>query len=385
VEWDDDAPDDESASPLLPPDDRLWRHPSEVAGPPPDTVRGFVDAEPSRPPRPSSPSGPPRVVTVVVLTSCVSVLLTLGLVAVLRPFREKGTEPPVSAGSEVAKVAEALRPAIAQVVAVGADSGRDRVGSGVLYREDGLLLTAEHVVAGADEVRVLLDDGRSLVAKIVGTDAETDIALLDVEGSSFPIAPLAPATSALSVGDDAITIGSAGPSSPLVRVSMVSAVGQEAGLEGHKLVDMIRTDAAMAAGTSGGAVVDRAGLVVAIAAANVKGSSEEVGYATPITVARSVADELLASGRVVRGWLGIEGESRAGAVVHRVKPGSPAEAAGLSKGDVIVAIDGLVVTGMSALVARLRDTDPGDAVSLSVRRGNETVTMAATLAEPVAG
>ena len=388
MEWDDDALDDESESPLLPPDDRLWRHPSEVEGPAPGVVRGFVGPAPD--------AGPSRVVTVVALTACVSILLTLGLVAVVRPFRERTVVPPPSTGdaddarpsespTEVAALTAALRPAIAQVVGVGAaEGGGDEVGSGVMFRDDGMLLTAEHVVSGASGVRVVLDDGRSMTARVVGTDAETDIAVLDVDGSSFPIAPLAPAGSSVAVGDEAITVGSGGPSSPVVRVSMVSAVGQEAGVHGHKLVDMIRTDGELAAGSSGGAVVDRTGQVVAIAAANVKASSEEVGYATPISVARAVADELLASGRVVRGWLGIEGESREGAVVRRVKPGSPAEAAGLSPGDVIVAIDGAAVATMSALVSRLRQTDPGDSVSLSVRRGDKTVTMDAVLAEQTA-
>jgi serine protease DegS/serine protease DegQ len=339
------------------------------------------------------------VVTVVALTSCVSILLTLGVVAVVRPFRERTPSSPTLAAAvarpgatstEVAALTEALRPAITQVVGVGADGGgKDRLGSGVLFRDDGLLLTASHLVTGASAVRVLLDDGRTLAARVVGSDAETDIALLDVEGSSFPVAPLAPASTKVAVGDDAITIGSAGPSSPVVRVAMVSAVGQEAGLDGHKLVDLIRTDGRMASGSAGGAVVDRQGRVVAIAAANRSApggsSSDAAAYATPISVAKAVADELLASGRVVRGWLGIEGESRAGALVHRVKPGSPAEAAGLSAGDVIVAIDGVTVATMSALVSRLRQTDPGDSVSLSVRRGDQTVTVAATLAEQTSG
>ena len=375
MEWDDDALDDESASPLLPPDDRLWRHPSEVAAPAPaGAMRGFVA---------DGSSGGPRVVTVVALTTCVSVLLTIGVVALVRPFRDRAPAGAndVAPGSAVAALTAALRPAIAQVVGVGgAEGGGDEVGSGVLIREDGLLLTAEHLVAKASGVRVVLDDGRSMTARVVGMDRETDIAVLDLEGSAFPVAPLASADSSVAVGDDAIVIGSSGPKSPVVRVSMVSAVGQEAGVHGHKLVDVIRTDGEVAAGSSGGAVVDRTGKVIAIAA----GGGSESGYATPISVAQGVASELLASGRVVRGWLGIEGESKAGAVVRRVKPGSPAEAAGLTAGDVIVAIDGAAVATMSALVARLRETDPGDSVSLVVRRSGESVTVTATLAEPSA-
>jgi S1-C subfamily serine protease len=386
VEWDDEGLEDGSPSPLLPPDDRLWRHPSEVAaaGPQPSVVRGFVGASSG-----STSTGPPKVVTVVALTSCISVLITLGVVAVARPFRvvrmEREAPGPGAADvTDVAAVTSALRPAIAQVVAVGAGAGgADRVGSGVIFRDDGLMLTAEHVVAGATALRVLLDDGRSVVATLVGADPETDIAVLDLEGAAFPVATLAPSASVVGVGDSAITIGSGGSASPVVRVSVVSAMGQEAGLEGRKLVDMIRVDSAMAAGCSGGAVVDAAGRVIGIAAANVAGAEGEsaTGYATPIHVARSVADELVATGHVVRGWLGIEGESRAGALVHRVKPGSPAEAAGLAAGDVITAVDGAAVATMSALVARLRTLDPGDQVSLSVERGGQQVVVDATLAE----
>ena len=376
MEWDDDALDDESASPLLPPDDRLWRHPSEVAAPAPaGAMRGFVAD--------GSSGGPPRVMTVVALTTCVSVLLTLGVVALVRPFRDRAPAAAndVAPGSALAELTAALRPAIAQVVGVGAaDGGGDEVGSGVLIRDDGLLLTAEHLVAKASGVQVLLDDGRTMSARVVGMDRETDIAVLDLDGSSFPVAPLASADSSVAVGDDAIVIGSSGPKSPVVRVSTVSGVGQEAGVHGHKLLDVIRTDGEVAAGSSGGAVVDRTGKVIAIAA----GGGSENGYATPIAVAQGVASELLASGRVVRGWLGIEGESKAGAVVRRVKPGSPAEAAGLTAGDVIVAIDGAAVATMSALVARLRETDPGDPVSLVVRRSGESVTVTATLGEPSA-
>lgn len=384
MEWDDDGLDDEPGSPLLPPDDRLWRHPSEVAETSPTAVRGAAGA-------PSS--GPPRVVTVVALTSCISVLLTMGVVAVVRPFRvEEGgraIETPTGALSTVGDVAELtarVRPAIGHVRAVGAAAdGGDSVGSGVLIREDGVMLTAHHVVDGATSVMVVLDDGREVAARLVGGDADTDIAVLDLDGGSYPIATLAP-VGAEAVGAPAISIGAAGGSieaGPSVRTMKVSAMGQEAGIDGQMLVGMIRTDAAMAPGCAGGPLVDVEGRVIAIASSNARGAdgAAAVGYATPIAVATAVADQLLATGRVVRGWLGIEGASRDGALVHRVRPDSPAAAAGLTSGDVITAVDGVGVASMSALVARLRKLQPGDDVRLSVRRDTTTMELPATLAE----
>ena len=382
MEWDDDGLDDEPGSPLLPPDDRLWRHPSEVVAASPTAVRGQTVAAPS------SAGGAPRVVTVVALTSCISVLLTLGVVAVVRPFGGDDASGDVamtptgslSTVGDVAALTAQVRPVIAHVRAVGAaDDGGDSVGSGVLYRDDGLVLTAHHVIDGATSVLVVLDDGRRITAEVVGGDPETNIAVLDLEGDDFPIAVLATAVDDGAVGEPAITIGSTGDADggPLVRSTIVSAVGQEAGVEGAKLMDMIRTDGAMADGCAGGAVVDRRGRVLGITAANVDTS----GYATPITVATAVAEQLVTTGRVVRGWLGIDGESRDGALVQRVKAGSPAASAGLASGDVITAIDGVRVASMSALVSRLRVHKPGDPVRLSVRRDAATVDMPATLGE----
>jgi S1-C subfamily serine protease len=387
VEWDDDGLDDEPGSPLLPPDDRLWRHPSEVAETSPTMVRGVA-----------APGGSPRVVTVVALTSCISILITLGVVTVVRPFRIRGESslPTLASSSsatpsgglssvgDVAALTAQLRPAIAHVQAMGAgEGGADALGSGVIFRSDGMMLTAHHVVDGASAVRVVLDDGRSVMARLVGGDADTDIALLDLDGDSFPVAELA---SGGVVGEPAITIGASrttGTSvSPLVRSTMVSALGQEAAIEGRKLVDMIRTDSAMAAGCSGGALVDRTGRVIAIAASNVStADGETIGYATPIAVATAVAEQLMATGRVVRGWLGVDGASRNGAYVHGVRSGSPAAAAGIVAGDVITAIDGVGVATMSALVARLRATKPGDTVRLSVVRGASTFEVRATLSD----
>ena len=387
VEWDDEGLDDGPGSPLLPPDDRLWRHPSEVAETGPPVVRGPLAVASS------TSASAPRVVTVVALTSCISMLLTLGVVAVVRPFRVDdggaGTAVPVtptaslSSVGDVAALTAELRPAIGHVRAVGAaDDGGDAVGSGVLYHRDGLMLTANHLVEGATSVTVVLDDGRRVAARLVGGDTDTDVAVLDLEGSEFPVAQLA--RDPVGVGEAAITIGAPGDvaAGPLVRATMISAVGQEAGVAGRRLVDMIRTDAAMASGCAGGAVVDREGRVIGIASANVdEGDGTSVGYATPITVASAVAEQLVASGKVVRGWLGIEGASRDGAVVHRVTTDSPAAAAGVAPGDVITAVDGAAVTSMSALVARLRALRPGDTVRLTVQRDSSTIEVPATLAE----
>jgi S1-C subfamily serine protease len=369
VEWDDEGLGDESASPLLPPDDRLWRHPSEVAGAParPATsVRGTV-----------APGGGPRMVTAVALTSCLSVLLTIGVVAALRPSAGEpvasgsgsATEPEAPAEPDVADLTSKLRPAIAKVV-VRSAAGESSWGSGVLMRSDGLVLTSHHVVDGAAAVRVILDDGRDLVARIVGGDPDTDVAVLDLDGDDFPTAPLASGDAVARVGDPAVTIGAG----PQVRVSMVSAMHQDAGAGGHRFLDVMRTDRAVEPGCSGGAVVDRDGNVIGIAVAE--------DLATPIDVARSVATQLLGSGKVVRGWLGIDGETHEdGAIVRSVKGDSPAERAGLLAGDVIVAIDGAAVASMSAVVVRVRSLAPGAAVTLRVERDGTRLDVPVTLAE----
>ncbi len=369
VEWEDEGLDDEPGSPLLPPDDRLWRHPSEAAGAPATAVSGALAH--------STVGGAPRVVTVIALTSCISVLLTIGVVAVVRPFRLRVPTQPTAATTDVAKLTALVRPAIAQVVARRA-AAESTSASGVVFRADGMVLTTHHVIDGAESVRVVFDDGRDLPARVVGTDADTDLAVLDVEGEGFPVASMAAHRSLTRVGEPAVTIGAG----PVVRLSMVSGLSQEAGVEGRRLVDMIRTDGAMANGCSGGAVVDRTGTVIGIAVSNLTTLEGPIGYATPIDVAKAVADELVGSGRIARSWLGIDGETDdAGAVVRKVREGSPAEAAGLAAGDVIVAIDGAAIASMADVVVHLRRQRPGDVIGLRVFRAGQPVDAVATLVE----
>ena len=399
MEWDDDGLDDGPVPPLLPPEDRLWRHPSEVA-------RGSA-RPPVAPVATASSAGAggrgagrreSRLTTIVGLTSTISVLLTLGVVAVVRPVRtnvavERVATPVTPSGdisgvADVAAIAEQLRGSITRVQAE-APGGR-RWGSGVLYRSDGMLLTSHHVVDGASALRVSLDDGRELAARLVGTDPETDIALLDIDGDGdgerFEVAPLG-TVSGLKVGQAAITIGTArsGADGPVVSVGVVSAKGQSVEVGGKSLLDMIQTDSAVAPGCAGGAVVDSTGVVIGIATtstATAEGGT--AGYATPIDVARVVAAQLLTHGRVTRGWLGVEGDDlpaerakelrlAGGVVVKTVRNASPATSAGIVPSDVIASVDGEPVRSMIDLVVALRMHRAGDTVSLSVIRGGRSV------------
>ncbi|HEX4979179.1 MAG TPA: trypsin-like peptidase domain-containing protein [Acidimicrobiales bacterium] len=383
MEFDDDELDDPRIGPLLPADDRLWRHPSEMAA--------------AAPPRPGRRQA--GLLAVAALASSISVLLTLGVVAVVRPVRTqlavervalpKGHQAAIEV-SGVAELADRLQPSIASVVAVGA-GGLVRRGSGVVYRSDGLLLTTQHVVAGAVRIDVMFDDGRIVAARLVGSDEETDIAVLDADGDGFETAALGSATT-LRAGHPAITVGTPaeGAATPVVTVGVVSAVGRTVMAGDRRLLDMIQIDAAVAPGCAGGAVVDRAGVVVGIATVNVDQEGGTSGYATPIDVARLVAEQLLTDGRTTRPWIGVEGadlgSGRAselavdgGAVVKAIRPGSPAARAGIQAGDVLLAVDGEELTSMTALIVELRSRRPGDVVRITIARGDERRTVDVTL------
>lgn len=340
------------------------------------------------------------MITVIALTTCISVLLSLGVLALVGPLRtrvaiERVAAPMVGVGvtevADVAALTDRMRPAIAQIIARGAAG--EQWGSGVIYRSDGMMLTAHRVVEGAQSFQVLLHDGREVQARLVGSDPDTEIAVMQLEGSGFTPALLG-STASLKVGQPAITIGSptGTATGPVVRVGVVSALGQQVGANGRNLVDMIQTDGAVAPGCAGGALVDAQGAVIGIAAANATTDAGVIGFATPIDVARAVADQLMNDGRVVRAWLGIEGDSLAGeraddlnlpggAVVKKVTPASPAERSGLAAADIITGVDGHAVKSMPQLVVLLRSYRPGDAVTMSVLRGTSNRTMKVTLGQ----
>jgi S1-C subfamily serine protease len=383
-----EEPDDDAGfyrSPL-PPDDRLWRHPSEV-GPA------------------VSPIASRRSLWMVAgLSALGASLLSTGLVVAATTLLAGGGDPPVERQmvarpatgvpeeDEVVRIAERVRPAIAQVKV-----DRSRAGSGVVFRSDGHLLTNAHVVAGADRVTVAMGTGKELSARVVGADPHTDIAVVKVDGDGFPVVTMGTAAH-LSVGQKAIAVGSplglaGGPS---VSVGVVSAlhrnVRDRSGTQ--TMYDMVQTDAAIAPGSSGGALLDGDGSVIGITTAMAVGESgsEGVGFAVPIDLARSVADQLITSGRVVNVWIGIQGQEvdsatatqlriGGGAMVAEVKAGSPAERGGVAARDVIVGVDGRPISSMEELVMALRVQKPGSTVSLAVVRGGRPHTVRVTLAE----
>ncbi len=391
---DDDSDDGVGdGGPPLPPDDRLWRHPSEVGrhGMPggatvPVRVAGAIR---------------PTVWTVALIAGLAGAALTTGVIAVTGSLSPRVTEryvvekvavtpvvssPMLRGERGVVAVAERLSPAIVRLDVELPGGGT--TGSGVLFRDDGLVLTSAHVVADALSISVLLADGRRLAGRLVGFDVTTDVGLVDLDGQRFPVAVLGSAAG-LEVGAPTIAIGSplgleGGPS---VTTGVISALERRVeAVGGEPLHGMIQTDAPVAPGSSGGALVDANGSVIGIMTAVAAEPSGRFGFATPIDLAHRVADQLLASGHMAHGWLGVEGADLSaaqaerlsvlgGALVRRILPGSPAATAGLVADDVITEVDGSPIRSISHLIVQLRAHDPGDKVVIGYWRNgthNET-------------
>jgi S1-C subfamily serine protease len=293
----------------------------------------------------------------------------------------------------VADVAEAVLPSVARVDVPARGSG-----SAVVYRQDGYLLTNEHVVRGASEVEVTLPDGTRAAAEVVGADQATDIAVLRIAEADLPPEGLPVpeyAGDLPRVGETAVAIGSPFGLDATVTAGVISAVGRS--VPGTPLTDMLQTDAPINPGNSGGALVDEAAEIIGINTAILGGSAQGnigIGFAIPVSTAGAIAEQLIEQGFVRHALLGIQGQNvdpqtaelyglpvRAGALVIEVVPGTPAETVGLQRGDIITAIDGEEVASMQELAGRIRTLSPGDEVTLTVVRGGEEREVDATLGE----
>ena len=261
------------------------------------------------------------------------------------------------------------------------------LGSGVIVSPKGYILTNHHVVEAADEIEVALADGRKLKAKAVGSDLETDIAVLQVEGGSVPAITFGD-TDAMRVGDVVLAIGNPYGFGQTVTMGIVSALGRSQ-LGINTFENFIQTDTAINPGNSGGALVDAAGNLVGINTAiysQRSGGSLGIGFAIPASSAKQIMEQIIQTGGVTRGWIGVEareitpemGESfrlgaTSGVLIEGVLRGGPAERAGLKPGDVLVAIEGKPVKDPNSMLNLVAALVPGKPASIRLRRDNKDV------------
>jgi Do/DeqQ family serine protease len=265
------------------------------------------------------------------------------------------------------------------------------LGSGVIIDKSGLILTNNHVIKDADEITVRFSNKQEAKGKVVGTDAKTDLAVIRVTTKDeLPVARLGN-SEALRVGEWAIAIGNPFGLDHTLTVGVVSATGRsEVGIAAYE--NFIQTDAAINPGNSGGPLLNARGEVIGINTAIVA-SGQGIGFAIPINLARKVMDDLVKKGRVTRGWLGVGiqpltpelaksfGVSGEGVLVNQVMPKSPAEAAGLKAGDLILSIDGKSIKDPRELTRVIADADIGKTLELTVLREKEKRTVKVQVGE----
>ena len=269
------------------------------------------------------------------------------------------------------------------------------LGSGVIVSADGYILTNHHVVDGAEEITVELTDNRTFRAKLAGSDPPSDLAVLKIEQQGLPVLPLGD-SDRVRVGDVALAVGNPLGIGQTVTMGIISAKGRATGLSDGSFEDFIQTDAPINRGNSGGALVSAGGELIGINSQILSptGGNIGIGFAIPANMARNVMDQLVKTGKVRRGYLGIGPQDVTadiaqslglrdvrGVIVRSVQPGSAAERAGLRRGDVITALNGQPVTDSNSFRNRIAGTQPGGEVTLTVTREGREQQLRATLAE----
>jgi serine protease DegQ len=260
------------------------------------------------------------------------------------------------------------------------------LGSGVIVSARGYILTNDHVVEAADEIEVGLADGKKLRAKVIGTDQETDLAVLQVDGADLPAITFGRAENA-KVGDVVLAIGNPFGVGQTVTMGIVSALGRS-GLQINTYENFIQTDAAINPGNSGGALTDAAGNLIGINTAiySRTGGSLGIGFAIPVSTARQVMEQIVTTGSVTRGWIGVEAQeitlelaesfglaSTTGVLIAGVLKGSPADRGGVKPGDILLSIDAKPVTDPTAMLNIVAGLTPGKAAAVSVRRDQKKI------------
>jgi S1-C subfamily serine protease len=412
---------------------------------PPTPERWFepANAEPGGPEVPSGPRSTPGggdrarggLVAVVVAASLISAsLASVGTYALLRasgsldrpaatlvaPQAKTVTAPQpiaIDEQSAITIAAAKVSPAIVTITESGTSGNPNDpfgqiptsgVGSGVIFDANGWIITNKHVVAGSSQLQVALQDGRQFSATIYGIDTLTYLAIVKVDATGLPTAPIGDSSKA-KVGQLAIAIGSPlGTYTNSVTSGIISAFGRTIQVQdGTTLRNLIQTDAAINPGNSGGALLDAGGNVVGINSA-VAQTAEGIGFAIPINIAKPIMEQALAGQKLARPWIGIRYQaltqqladrqklpvstgawlapaSASGATDPAVVAGSPADKAGLKEGDIITAVDGIKITAISPLDDILTEYAPGATVALDVLRDGKAITLTLTLGIRPAG
>ncbi len=267
--------------------------------------------------------------------------------------------------------------------------GQSSLGSGVIVAAQGYILTNNHVIAGADEIAVMMPDGKVAEARVIGTDPETDLAVLQVASRNLqPIVFADPAS--VQVGDIVLAVGDPFGVGQTVTQGIVSATGRNR-LGINTFENFIQTDAAINPGNSGGALVDTAGNLIGINTAiySRSGGSQGIGFAIPVSLARQVMEQIISTGRVARGWLGVSARDvvdettgvRAGAALVGLLRDGPADKAGLRAGDTVIAINDKSISDTATLVAETAALSPGTRTQFKVLRGGQPATITVELGQ----
>jgi len=276
------------------------------------------------------------------------------------------------------------------------DSPSGGMGSGVIVSAEGYVLTNHHVIEGAEAIEVVLNDGRSAAAKIIGTDPETDLALLKIDLPKLPVIVLGQVES-LQVGDVVLAIGNPFGVGQTVTSGIVSALGRKQ-LGINTFENFIQTDAAINPGNSGGALVDVNGLLMGINTAiySRSGGNMGIGFAVPVSTATQIMASLIKDGKVTRGWIGVEprplnpelaesfgiaknsGALPKGVLINGVLQNSPAAKAGVQPGDLVMQVAGQEVGDVPELLSKVAALKPGEAAVFSVLRGGKLLALSIT-------
>jgi serine protease Do len=409
-------PDDPNHQPAEPEVQRYGPPPSQPTRPTWDTPAWSGASPHAASPRQRG-LGVVPVVTIALVTAIVSGALSAAAVANLirsgsggvlsQPTGSSVSQVNIDENSATITAVARVMPAVVLIESTsngGVLGGANGIGSGFIFDADGWILTNKHVVEGADQINVQLNDSRVFSGRVYGIDTLTDLAIVKIDATGLPVAPLG-SSDELELGQMAIAIGNPlGNFENTVTTGVVSGLGRQiqagdsTGSSSEQLNNLIQTDAAINPGNSGGPLINSAGQVIGINTA-VNQDAQGIGFAIPISVARPILLLALDGKPIARPWIGVYytlvtaqvAEDQGLSVDHGVLinasssgapgvfPGSPAEKAGLADGDIVVAVDGEAVDADHDLATRVLPHVPGDTVTLSVVRGGRTLEIEVTL------